>query len=67
MKKVIWPALTLVLVLAGCAANNYQPTPYERSPEYYYQGVSPQNSPEVQGSLPGRHHPALSPVSSLVS
>ena len=64
----IWPALILVLSLAGCAAegnSGYERYPYgarpyyEERPGYYYYEQAPPLpvSPEVLGSLPGGHHP----------
>jgi len=71
MKIRMWPALILVLFLAGCAGgySGYEPSPYDRPyyspydrPWYFYDAPPPLPvSPEVQGSLPGDQNPALSP------
>ncbi len=63
MKMGMWPALILVLFLAGCAGgySGYEPSPYDR-PWYFYDAPPPLPvSPEVQGSLPGDQNPGLSP------
>jgi len=63
MRMGIWPALILVFSLAGCAwggYSGYEPSPYDR-PYYYYDAPAPLPvSPEVLGSLPRDHNPALS-------
>lgn len=66
MKTRAWLALVLVLFLAGCAPGaypRYEPAPYEaptRKDWYLYDGIPPLPvSPEVLGSRPGNHDPAM--------